>query len=150
MPLPNYDVGFGADVNGMPLLSGQGDLGTWENGDGSARYGARGSIGLLLRADGRINGALLSAGAEASIGNDGFTLGAGFTTGGFGGSTGDKFDGNVHNEDSVNVGMAGGDGAAIRGHWGDSDGDKYREYGFGVDVGPFSFDVAGYTGDALF
>jgi hypothetical protein len=34
-----------------------------------------------------------------------------------------------------------GGGLAGRLHWGDSDGDKHREFGFGFDAGPLSVDV---------
>lgn len=33
-----------------------------------------------------------------------------------------------------------GPGASLRGHWADEDGDGLREYGFGADIGDFSFD----------
>ncbi len=39
------------------------------------------------------------------------------------------------------IGLAAGVGAAGRLHWADSDGDGNREYGFGADIGPLTFDV---------
>lgn len=39
------------------------------------------------------------------------------------------------------IGVGAGVGAAGRLHWADADGDGNREYGFGADIGPVSFDV---------
>jgi hypothetical protein len=39
------------------------------------------------------------------------------------------------------IGLGAGVGAAGRLHWEDADGDGRREYGFGADIGPLSFDM---------
>src|SRR4029079_11016265 len=79
--------------------------------------------------------------AEASIGDDGATLGAGATLVGgsvtLGGDPSRKSD----KDESVRLGLSEGAGMAGRLHWGDKDKDGHREYGFGADVGPFSFDI---------
>ena len=45
------------------------------------------------------------------------------------------------NDSEARFGVGAGVGAGGRLHWADADGDGYREYGFGADIGPVSFDV---------
>ena len=49
--------------------------------------------------------------------------------------------GHGNHDSEARFGLGAGVGAAGRLHWADEDGDGLREYGFGADIGPFSFDV---------
>lgn len=82
---------------------------------------------------------VFTAGIEGSVGEDGFTAGLGATAIGgalrLGNTNADS------NQDRIGrFGLSAGVGAAARGHWGDADHDGHREYGFGADIGPVSFD----------
>jgi len=71
-------------------------------------------------------------------GESGFGFGAQASVTGFnvgGGTTGTDAD------EYGKFGLSEGAGAAVRGSWGDTDHDGLREYGGGVDVGPFSVDM---------
>lgn len=71
-------------------------------------------------------------------GESGFGFGAQASVAGFnvgGGTTGTDAD------EYGKFGLSEGAGAAVRGSWGDTDHDGLREYGGGVDVGPFSVDM---------
>jgi hypothetical protein len=71
-------------------------------------------------------------------GTGGFGLGAQASVGGFnvgGGTRGTETD--EYNK----IGLSEGVGAAVRGNWGDTDGDGFREYGGGIDIGPLSLDM---------
>lgn len=82
---------------------------------------------------------IFNANAEASVGEDGATVGAGagVISGAvrLGQNTADR-----NNDRQLRLGAGFGVGAAGRLHWGDTDNDGQREYGFGADVGPVSFD----------
>lgn len=82
---------------------------------------------------------IFNAGAESTIGEDGasFGLGAGVISGAarFGQNTADR-----NNDRQFRIGGGLGVGGAGRLHWSDTDGDGQREYGFGADIGPVSFD----------
>lgn len=142
IPLHDIDAGFGIGVGGTNILAGSGDIGSWDTQGGGTRYGARGSIGLLPGMQlGPIDGALLSATGEASIGNDGFTLAGGLTAGGVAATVSDNFSKESNIDQSIHAGISEGPSLGLRGYWGDSDDDSYREYGFGFDLGAFSVDV---------
>lgn len=71
-------------------------------------------------------------------GPDGFGFGAQASVGGFnvgGGTTGTDVD------EYGKFGLSEGMGAAVRGSWGDTDHDGFREYGGGIDIGPVSLDM---------
>ena len=137
-------------IGGVPvtddLLYGGMKMGGWDNGQGGMRYGYGANAGVAkmsVNNGGFISGdaEALTASAEASVGNDGATLGAQATL--VGGSVtlgGDPTKASDQDE-SVRLGLSEGIGLAGRLHWGDKDGDKNREYGFGADFGPFSFDL---------
>ncbi len=144
----NVEVGAGMlrGPNG-DVLSANAQLGVWSNADQSAqRIGGRANAqmakGQAFSQDWGVgvDGGVFNADAEASIGNDGLTVGAGAniihgaaTFGGF--NADDSWaDSQLRLGGSYGVGLAG------RGHWGDSDGDGVREMGLGVDFGPFSGD----------
>jgi len=136
------------DVNGVPVSGDAGKmslrLGKWKDGD-NTRYGGKfGGGGLKgdINKDGEFSGdfGVGTGGAEASAGDDGFTVGA----------SGNMLEGSVTTappsadsriDEQSRFGLSWGGGAAGRGHWGDKDGDGYREYGFGFDVGPVSADI---------
>jgi hypothetical protein len=165
---PALETGFGllreSTKGGSNIRAGYGDLryGGWSEGEGEGqtRYGLRGEIGVgkanlnIIEAlnvlgganiDPRIQAGLevdaVNANAEASLNPDtGFSLGAQATLGGV------ALSGGIQDKDSNRdfwgrFGVSEGVGAALRGHWADADGDGYREFGFGADIGPISFDV---------
>ncbi len=71
-------------------------------------------------------------------GESGFGFGAQASVGGFnvgGGTTGTDVD------EYGKFGLSEGMGAAVRGSWGDTDHDGFREYGGGIDIGPVSLDM---------
>ena len=101
---------------------------------GSASWGMAGGPGAYVHGD--------AAGPAFDVsaygGPSGFGLGAQASVGGFnvgGGTTGTDVD------EYGKFGLSEGVGAAVRGSWGDTDGDGFREYGGGVDFGPVSVDM---------
>ena len=72
------------------------------------------------------------------VGESGFGFGAQASVAGFNvgvGTTGTEVD------EYGKFGLSEGAGAAVRGSWGDTDHDGFREYGGGVDIGPVSVDM---------
>ena len=101
---------------------------------GSASWGMKGGPGGYVHGD--------AAGPAFDVsaygGESGFGLGAQASVGGFnvgGGTTGTDVD------EYGKFGLSEGVGAAVRGSWGDTDGDGFREYGGGLDLGPVSVDM---------
>jgi hypothetical protein len=149
------DGGFGLfhgedEIGGVPftddILTGQFKLGGWDNGQDGMRHGIMGNAGVAKM--GFNNGGFVSgdaeaftAAAEASWGDDGATLGAQATLVGGSMTLGGDPTKASNQDTSVRVGLSEGIGLAGRLHWGDKDGDKHSEYGFGADFGPFSFDM---------
>lgn len=158
----NVEVGLGLmhGENG-DLISANAQLGMWGD-DKSWRAG--GTADAQLAKGGFFDqdsgfgadGGVFNASAEASIGSDGLTIGAGasvidgaVTLGGF-----NKDDSWADSQ--IRGGLGYGMGFGGRLHWGDSDGDETQEMGFGFDFGPASFDfktealgnAAGAVGDA--
>lgn len=114
---------------------------TWGAGAGgkvvgvNAGYGEQGKGNFLdVQADG------LGADAQgyfnpeqgANLGATAYALQGAVTAGNIGTGAADS---------ESRIGAALGVGAAGRLHWADSDGDGNREYGFGADIGPLTFDV---------
>jgi len=128
----------------LDVLSANGEIGLM-GGAGQRRLGARGDAQMFkgnTPTNFPIGGemGIFDAAAEASIGQDGATLGAGASV----------IDGALRlgsnnkdraNDTTLRIGAGFGVGAAGRLHWGDTDQDGHREYGFGADVGPVSFDL---------
>ena len=127
----------------LDVLSANGEIGMM-GAPGQRRLGARGDAQMFKGTTptnypiGAEMG-VFDASAEASIGEDGATLGAGASV----------IDAALHlgnnsaqrnNDQTLRIGGGFGVGAAGRLHWGDSDKDGHREYGFGADIGPVSFD----------
>jgi hypothetical protein len=146
------EAGFAAvagsgDIGGVrvdpSMLYGQGRAGAWRD-DNATRYGISGNAGVArmdINKGGLVSGDIgaFTAGAEASAGTNGATLGA--TANIVEGSiTMGNFTNSSNNQSNMRLGLSAGVGAAGRLHWGDSDGDRHREYGFGFDAGPVSFD----------
>jgi hypothetical protein len=148
-------VGVKTDVGSIDTLSHQGQWGAWDEGD-STRYGFRENVALAKAAlNENYVGELVgdptlvvgadigfgTANAEANINPDtGFALGAqanaieASLSGGYRDPKSDI-------DEWGRFGMSLGGGAALRGHWGDEEKDGTRSYGFGADLGPFSFDI---------
>jgi peptidoglycan hydrolase-like protein with peptidoglycan-binding domain len=125
--------------------------------EGNTRFGEQARLGVLnmnanvlegLQNSGEVSestigifdlNALGNLTGEATVGNDGFTVGAAASLG-----DASYTGGTINPESSTDltgrVGLGYGEGAAVRGHWDDADNDSYREYGFGLDVGPLSLD----------
>ena len=153
VPLHDVSGGFGIGFGGTPMFAGGMDIGNWDAGNGNSRYGARGNIGLVPDMRGNVGnvlgqpleleGQMLAANGELSLGGNGFSAGAGASLFAGGGTLGD-FSQNSQNETSeqtTRMTVGAGVGAGGRLHWGDSDGDGYQEFGYGVDAGPISFDI---------
>lgn len=122
---PGHNIGFNA--------------GAWEDAsdpnDVETRLGLHGHVNTF---DGAGKGG--NASADAWIGSDGFSLGAGLT--GIGAATSmPAFTAADDNETHAAGGLSWNMGLGLRGHWDDSDGDGARELGFGFDLGPLGFDV---------
>ncbi len=155
-----YEGGFGivggaGTANGghieAGLLQGSGFVGARSEDDGTAWHGAgaHGKVAGLSGGYGQSgSGGYIQGGAdafgfdaEASVNPDrGAQLGAGaYIVQG-------AVEGGYNNAQTNQGGMArlgvgAGVGAAGRLHWGDEDGDGFREYGLGADIGPVSFDL---------
>lgn len=147
------------DSNSSFLSAGL-DAGKWKDPEGGNRYGlsASGGIGkgkfnILEMINGFRKGTVndknymanleLGAGtasADAHLNpENGFSLGAQANAVEGAMEFGTKGTGNQ--DKSARLGLSAGIGAALRGHWGDNDNDKLREYGFGFDLGPVSADI---------
>ena len=158
LPLGSWEV-FGGDDDPYRFLYLDRQVGSLETGD--ARVGMRLGCGLfrtenlyeLIVPDGwqellpdsvntfytQFFGAqdiqYLGVDAEASIGQDGATLGAQITGAARRSVLGGDFDSQHNNDQQLRIGPSVGAGLAGRLHWDDSDNDGYREYGFGADFG---------------
>ena len=82
---------------------------------------------------------MLGVNADAWVGEDGLALGAGATL--LGAAGGLEHDPTTA-DGAWRAGLSEGPSVGVRGHWGDTDGDGRREYGFGFDVGMFSLDLS--------
>lgn len=132
------------------LLSANGFLGGRQEADGSVSHGwgAGGQVAGVnvgygqqgqgnfaqLQADalGGDIGAHFNPNQGANLGATAYLAQGAITAGNLGTGAADS---------ESRLGLAAGVGAAGRLHWADSDGDGRREYGFGADVGPLTFDV---------
>lgn len=148
--LMSHDFGNGAFVD---AFSANAKLGRWGEEGVDARSGRKfdaqvfsGQTPENLPIGGSYN--FLSAGAEASFGDDGFTLGA----------SADVVGGSLHagsitgasvNDHLIRADAGLGTGASIRGHWGDQDGDGFREYGMGFNLPVFDLGLDVKTEDPL-
>ena len=151
-----YQAGFGIQSGtagtpeglhgGSHLLRGNGFLGLNHEGaigaGGSAQvarieggYGERGK-GRAVSADADAFGAGFDAWVNpdkgANLGASAYLVQGSVTGGNIG--TGAR-------DEEARIGLGAGVGGAGRLHWEDADGDGRREYGFGADIGPVSFDL---------
>jgi hypothetical protein len=83
---------------------------------------------------------LETAGYELSVGENGIRAQAGASAVG-GSVTVGNFSKERSHDSQTRVGLSAGPSLGARIHWGDSDKDGSREYGFGFDYGPISLDV---------
>jgi hypothetical protein len=131
----------------MDLVTGQGRAGSWTDPDtGDFRVGVQGSSGLYKQKWGNQNSpAQFDMGVgtgsfDYSRGEDGLSVGAQASMAEAALTAGQPSDKRAVDE-QVRIGLSAGSGGAGRVHWGDKDRDGHREYGFGVDAGPVSFDI---------
>ena len=130
------------------------------DGEGGLVFGGRGHAGVLngeeegkRRVGLKLNGGVasgvdagggefnfMSGDLELSGGEDGFTAGAGLTAMGWA-VRDDQANPEETDELLTRVGLSGGVGFGVRGHWADSDGDGLREYGAGMDLGLVTLDL---------
>lgn len=128
----------------LDVLNANAEAGRMGN-EGSVRWGAKADAQMFRgqTPEDWMAGAdmgIFDASAEASIGQDGASLGAGANVIDGAVRLG-NFDAGRANDASLRIGAGLGVGAGGRLHWGDKDQDGHREYGFGADVGPVSFDL---------
>jgi hypothetical protein len=141
IPLHNFEGHMGFDLGGETVVDANAYGGSWQSGDGSTRYGGKLDGGLVMPEPlASLGLQQLRGSGEVSVGDSGFTIGAGLTQTGLSGSMGNFTEGS-NTEDFVSFGVSEGPSLGLRGHWGDSDGDGYRELGMGFDLGFASFDV---------
>lgn len=148
------ETGVGAfhgegEIGGIPvtddILTADEKIGAWED-NGGTRYGYNlggGVAKMGFNKGGEVSGDVGAgtASLDASINPDqGFSVGAQANLV-EGSMTLGNFTGGDNAEESLRFGLSAGEGAALRGHWGDSDSDEHREYGFGFDFGPVSADI---------
>jgi hypothetical protein len=145
-----YDIGLGLMNHSLPIgldmelmaanlaqgTTGEGaNIGSWIKGDATMAdmyYGKEKAAGIGMT--------VFSAGFEKSFDwENGFALEAQATVIGLQGHLGD-FKKESKIDSRLGLGVSYGPGAGMRGYWGDSNKDGYREYGFGGDVGIWSFD----------
>lgn len=152
---------FNLGKSNLDIGTGEGFIGATPDSDGGTKYGLGGAAGVVkgnidLAQTGQwifgedtvpdtVIANLEYGGGTAAVDawvnpDSGFSLGAqanvaeaALTAG-----TSDK---NSSADEVGRFGLSKGVGLAGRGHWGDSDADGFREYGFGADFGPFSFDA---------
>ncbi len=118
-----YGEGHSARVAGVNFGYGQ-------RGDGTGPGGVYGNLQAdALGADAQ---AQFNPQQGANVGATAYLAQAAITAGDIGTDATDS---------EARIGLAAGVGAAGRLHWDDADGDGNREYGFGADIGPLTFDV---------
>ncbi len=124
------------------VMQAQGHFGGWSDADGKTQYGAELDAAVVRTGIERggalgpvgFNVAAFDANANAKVSNETASLGAQANL--IGGSISGGTD-----EHNFTLGGSIGVGAGGRAHYGDADGDGVREYGFGFDAGPVSFDM---------
>jgi len=124
---PRQDGGTDTNVGfqlGGKTPSASGEL-AYTNPDGTGAYLQGDASGPAFDVSSYAGTGGFAFGAQASVG--GFNVG--------GGTRGTDVD------EYSKIGLSEGVGAAVRGNWGDTDGDGFREYGGGIDIGPLSLDM---------
>jgi hypothetical protein len=140
--LMNGNVGREGQQANVSVLNGDFGMGEFASANGKTNYGIDAQANLVNFGIAPGNGlgpfgfdvGVLNADAgaygndtDASVGAYASLIGGGVTLG--------------NKEHSARVGVAAGVGLSGRLHYGDADHDGARELGFGVDVGPFQFDM---------
>jgi hypothetical protein len=120
-------------------------LGYWRDEDGNWRIGHKQGVTTnktTINKGGDVSGDYggYSASYEANVGSDGATIGVQGNAGDGSVTRGGPPSKDSNTDEQTRFGLSVGEGGAGRLHWGDADKDGYREYGFGVDVGPLSYD----------
>jgi len=129
-PNVSFGGGFYQDEDGKDTIGVNASAETFKYKNDHLYENERGKIGLDVAGPGASakwqgNENTSEAGAGAGMGSIAVTA---QTTG-------------TDHDEAARLGYSHGPGAAARIHYGDTDGDGRREYGFGLDVGPVTFDV---------
>jgi hypothetical protein len=138
----------GANVN---EIYGNFGMGKWTDRDGVENKGiavdggmtkmgeelGKGPLGLGWD----FGGGTFNAGATTNKNTTGIGAGANMLEGSV--TTGNA-------EENARFGLSAGVGAGLRAHHGDADGDGAMELGFGVDLGPASFDIKSETAGEIY
>ena len=124
----NLDVGAFRDADGVPTTGIAGGL-TSEKVNLETTFGEHGMFAMDFGGpDAGFNGShnknVTQSGISANLASASMTVGTKGTD----------------RDESLRLGVSAGEGASWRLHHGDKDGDGRNEYGFGMDVGPASFD----------
>jgi hypothetical protein len=121
----------------------KGGLGAWRDAEGVRNQGAMIDVAALGAEKPIPRDGTLGLGYDANVGHFGAGVrrDASTTEAGFGASAFDAALSVGNREHSARFGVGAGPGLGGRVHHGDADGDGLKEYGFGLDVGPVSFDV---------
>jgi len=144
-------AGRKSSVGGVPIVQSGGAVevkkGIFNDGNG-IRVGEKGSIAggkATFNEGGVFSGdvGVGTASVEGTAGSSGVSVGAQANIAEFSGTASSigKTKGGSDTEESFRFGLSEGVGLAGRLHFGDSDNDKHREFGFGFDAGPFSADI---------
>jgi hypothetical protein len=128
----------------VSFLGGNFGVGVHQHANGGTRLGPEMSAHAfktdLPMGDGcTLQTQLLGGSYDSTVGTDGVTAGMGAE---FGSAAVDCTTGDATQVDRLlwRGGLSAGGGAAVRGHWADSDRDGCLEIGFGADVGPITGD----------
>jgi hypothetical protein len=146
--LTGFGFGFGADrsevADGDATMDtgfGGGHLGAWEDRDGKFTSGGElgGGLWRLVSPlegtdDPGFEAGVLTGGGHLTVSEQTASAGLQANLVETAMTVGDE-------ENSFRFGGSLGAGAAARAHYGDADGDGVRELGFGLDLGPLSFDL---------
>lgn len=136
----NAPSGYGK----LSALYANSGIGQFTDQDGNTNYGLNTEGGLLkwgIPGDGDFGLGTFQTGAffnknTASIGGQANIAEASKTESVF----------DTGNNGSVRVGLSEGEGLGLRAHYGDTNGNGAREFGFGFDAGPVSLDVKSESG----
>jgi hypothetical protein len=133
------------DGSRLTGLDAEAEFGVWTDATGETRTGTRadgqvfgvsGPEDMLVRPELDVlgfNKETSYSDSELRFGVQGYLAQGAFTL--------TESDASRHTDVTQRFGLGAGVGAAGRLHYGDADGDGYREYGFGFDGGPFSYDL---------
>jgi hypothetical protein len=120
-------------------------LGYWKDEDGNWRIGHKQGVTTnktTINKGGDVSGDYggYSASYEANVGSDGAAVGVQGNAGDGSVMLGGPPSKDSNTDAQTRIGVSEGVGGAGRLHWGDADKDGHREYGYGFDFGPLSYD----------